>query len=128
MQRLLLDTHVLLWWLADDPQLGTKARKTIAEIRNAVYVSAATSWEISIKRKLGKLKVPDDIENIVEDEGFEKLPISFYHGQLAGNLPVLHRDPFGRMLIAQAQAEGLILVTSDERIMKYSVQMMNAGR
>lgn len=128
MQRLLLDTHTLLWWLADDPQLGMKTRETITEIRNTIYISAATSWEISIKRALGKLKVPAEIENIVEDEGFEKLSISFYHGQLAGSLPDLHRDPFDRMLIAQAQAEGLLLVTSDEKILQYSVQVMDAAR
>jgi PIN domain nuclease of toxin-antitoxin system len=128
VRRLLLDTHTFLWWLMDDSQLGMKAREAISEIRNTIYISAATSWEISIKNALGKLKIPDDIENIVEDEGFEKLPITFFHGQLAGSLPAFHRDPFDRMLIAQAQAEGLLLVTSDKDIFHYSVQLMDASR
>jgi len=128
MRRLLLDTHALLWWLVDDPQLGQKTREAISEIRNIVYVSAASSWEMSIKKALGKINIPDNIENIVEDEGFEKLPITFYHGQLAGALPELHKDPFDRMLIAQAQAEGLLLVTSDSTIFRYSLQLMDATR
>lgn len=128
MRRLLLDTHVFLWWLVNDPQLGDKTKEIIAEIRNDVFVSAATSWEISIKKAICKLIVPDDIEAIVEDEGFEKLSIDFHHGQLAGQLPDFHKDPFDRMLIAQAQTEGLLLVTSDVLIPKYGVRVWNASR
>lgn len=123
MQRFLLDTHTLLWWLGDDPQLGSRCRDVLADRRNQVFVSAATTWEISIKMALGKLEAPEDMDSIVEDEGFSKLPISLYHGQLAGALPPLHRDPFDRMLIAQAQAEGLILVTSDEEIARYPLRL-----
>jgi PIN domain nuclease of toxin-antitoxin system len=122
MQRFLLDTHVLLWWLAGDPQLGTRCRDLIGDIRNQVNVSAATTWEISIKSALGKLTAPEDMDSIVEEEGFDKLPISLYHGQLAGQLPPLHRDPFDRMLIAQAQAEGLILMTADDHIRQYNLR------
>jgi PIN domain nuclease of toxin-antitoxin system len=127
MQRFLLDTHVLLWWLDDSPELGPRCKELIADQRNQVYVSAATTWEISIKKALGKLEVPNDIDSIVEDEGFSKLPISLYHGQLAGSLPMHPRDPFDRMLIAQAQAEGLILMTSDNNIGLYNLCLRNPG-
>lgn len=125
MQRFLLDTHVLLWWLDDSPKLGPRCKELIGDQRNEVFVSAATTWEISIKKALGKLEAPEDIDSIVEDEGFSKLPISLYHGQLAGSLPVLHRDPFDRMLIAQAQSDGLILLTSDENIGLYKLRIRN---
>ncbi len=127
MQRFLLDTHVFLWWLADVPELGPLCRELLADQRNEVFVSAATTWEISIKKALGKLDTPEDIDSIVEDEGFTKLPISLYHGQLAGSLPALHRDPFDPMLVAQAQAEGLILMTSDTNIGLYNVRLRNPG-
>jgi PIN domain nuclease of toxin-antitoxin system len=123
MQRFLLDTHVLLWWLDDSPKLGPRCKELIGDQRNEVFVSAATTWEISIKKALGKLEAPEDIDSIVEDEGFSKLPISLYHCQLAGSLPVLHRDPFDRMLIAQAQSDGLILMTSAENIGLYKLRI-----
>lgn len=126
MKRLLLDTQVLLWWLGDDPSLGRKAKETIKDSSNEVYVSAATTWEISIKKALGKLQAPDDMDSIVEDERFLKLSISLYHGQMAGTLPPHHRDPFDRMLIAQALAEGLIIITSDVHFQKYGIRTMNA--
>ena len=125
MQRCLLDTHVLLWWLSDDLQLGERARQMIRDPRNQIFVSAASTWEISIKSALGKLDVPADIDSVVEDEGFSKLPISLYHGQLAGQLPSIHRDPFDRMLIAQAQSEGLILMTADETIPQYKLRVFD---
>ncbi|HLD69014.1 MAG TPA: type II toxin-antitoxin system VapC family toxin [Pseudomonas sp.] len=126
MRRLLLDTHALLWWLADDESLGGTARLLIREPRNQVLVSAASIWEISIKRAKGLIEVPDDLEALVEDEGFSKLPISLFHAQQAGVLPEIHRDPFDRMLIAQAQAEGLELVTADAVIPRYGVRVVNA--
>lgn len=122
MQRFLLDTHVLLWWLANDRQLGSRCKELVSDSRNQVFVSAATTWEISIKTALGKLTAPEDMDSIVEEEGFDKLPISLYHGQLAGKLPPLHRDPFDRMLIAQTQAEGLILITGDDIINQYNIR------
>ena len=125
MQRLLLDTHVLLWWLADDPILGEKTRKLIADPRNEVLVSAVTSWEISIKKATGKLKAPDDIDTIVEDEGFCKLPINLYHGEIAGRLPLHHKDPFDRMLIAQAKIMELSLVTNDSKVKLYAVKTID---
>lgn len=126
MRRLLLDTHALLWWLADDPALGAVARQLIGEPRNQVLVSAASIWEISIKRSKGLLEVPDDLEALVEDEGFTKLPISLFHAQQAGALLEIHRDPFDRMLIAQTQAEGLELVTADGIIPQYGVKVVSA--
>ena len=128
MRRLLLDTHVLLWWLADNAELGALARAMIAEPRNDVYVSAASTWEISIKRALGKLAAPGNMDSIVEDEGFEKLSISLFHGDQAGSLPEHHKDPFDRMLIAQAQAEGLEIVTSDHKFSRYGTKLIDASR
>ena len=128
MKRLLLDTHVLLWWLSDDPQLGESSRQTIINPRNQVYVSAASTWEISIKKSIGKLTAPDDMDAIVESEGFEKLPITLFHGDQAGSLPELHKDPFDRMLIAQAQSEGLVIVTNDEKITQYNIRIMDAKK
>ena len=127
MQRFLLDTHTFLWWLNDSPQLGPRCRQMISNDRNQVFVSAATTWEISIKMAIGKLRAPEDMDSVVEDEGFSKLPISLYHGQLAGSLPAHHRDPFDRMLIAQAQAEGLILITADENISLYNLLLKSAS-
>ncbi|MCH2204246.1 MAG: type II toxin-antitoxin system VapC family toxin [Lentisphaerales bacterium] len=128
MKRVLLDTQVLLWWLSDDPRLGIKAREIILDTRNAVYISAATTWEISIKKSIGKLSAPDNLDSIVEDEGFDKLPISLFHGEHAGDLPHIHRDPFDRMLIAQAQAEGLTLLTNDGKIRQYAIKTQDAEK
>jgi PIN domain nuclease of toxin-antitoxin system len=126
MRRLLLDTHVFLWWLADAPQLGDETRASIADGANPVFVSAVTGWEISIKGVLGKLDAPDGLDALVEAEGFEHLPISFFHGEQAGALPDHHKDPFDRMLIAQAQAEGLVIVTADRTIPQYGVRVVKA--
>ena len=126
MKRLLLDTPVLLWWLADDPKLGTNARVDISDGRNEIYVSAASSWEISIKKRNGKLKGPDNIDTIVEQERFIKLPIALVHGEVAGQLPDHHKDPFDRMLIAQAQNEGLTILTADEKFRKYDAGVVMA--
>ena len=128
MKRLLLDTHVLLWWLADDPALGPVAMSLITDAENAVYVSAATSWEISIKKKKGLLEAPAEISRIVEDEGFDQLDISLFHAEKAGELEEIHRDPFDRMMVAQAQVEGLEIVTADRNIPKYAVKVIDAGK
>jgi PIN domain nuclease of toxin-antitoxin system len=128
VKRLLLDTHVFLWWLSDDLRLGKSSRQAIANPRNQVYVSAASTWEISIKKSIGKLTAPNDMDAIVESEGFEKLPITLFHGDQAGSLPELHKDPFDRMLIAQAQSEGLVIVTNDEKIIQYKIRTMDAKK
>lgn len=124
MKRLLLDTHVFLWWLNDDAALGARARTEISNRKNQVYISAVTAWEISIKRALGKLQAPRDIESIVDDERFLRLDITLRHSEQAGDLPPFHRDPFDRMLIAQAQVNGLILVTADSQLEQYEVKLM----
>lgn len=129
MRRLLLDTHTLLWWLSGDQSLGERARAAIADPRNEVFVSAATGWEIAIERAIGKLGIEDeDLDSIVEDEGFAHLPITFFHGTQAGTLPQHHKDPFDRMLVAQAQAEGLTILTADAEIPKYGVHVLSARR
>ena len=128
MRRLLLDTHVLLWWLSGDKSLGANAKNLIASMDNVAYVSAASIWEIAIKRALAKLKAPSDFSAILEAEGFDTLPIEVFHAEQAGDLPPLHRDPFDRMLVAQAQAEGLKIVTADGRIAQYGVRVINATR
>jgi PIN domain nuclease of toxin-antitoxin system len=123
--RLLLDTHALLWWLADEG-LTTQARDAIADPANVVVVSAASAWEISIKKALGKLAAPDDLEQQVHAGGFLSLPISIAHGVAAGQLERHHEDPFDRMLIAQASAEGLTIVTRDKRFSEYGVTLLAA--
>ena len=124
MQRLLLDTHVFLWWLADSPNLAEPAAEAIGDARNDVFVSAATGWEIAIKRAAGKLQAPDNLDAFVEESGFLPLPITFFHGEQAGALPMHHKDPFDRMLIAQAQAEGLVIVTKDPWMARYGVRTL----
>jgi len=123
--RLLLDTHALLWWLADEG-LTTPAQDAIADPGNLVLVSAATAWEISIKKAVGKLATPDDLERQVQAGGFSPLPISIAHGVAAGQLPRHHEDPIDRMLIAQALAEGLTIVTRDKRFGTYGVPLLPA--
>ena len=117
--RLLLDTRALLWWLSDEG-LPDQARDAIADPANLVMVSAASAWEISIKKVLGKLSAPDDLERQVDESGFSPLPISIAHALAAGQLPRHHDDPFDRMLIAQAFAEGLTIVTHDKRFGDYN--------
>jgi PIN domain nuclease of toxin-antitoxin system len=123
--RLLLDTHTLLWWLADEG-LAAQAREAIADPANIVVVSAASAWEISIKKALGRLTAPDDLEHQVDIGGFTPLSISIAHGIAAGQLPRHHDDPFDRMLIAQAVEEGLTIVTRDKRFEDYGVALLPA--
>jgi PIN domain nuclease of toxin-antitoxin system len=123
--RLLLDTHVLLWWLADDPSLPAAARGAIAD-EPEVFVSAASAWEIAIKRALGKLDAPDDLEGAVGASGFLQLPVKFDHAATAGVLPRHHEDPFDRMLVAQARCESLTLVTADKRLSRYPISVLQA--
>ena len=123
--RLLLDSHALLWWL-DETELAAEARDAIAEPDNAVWVSAASVWELAIKASTGKLHLPGDLRQQIEDEGFLELPISAAHGLRAGALPRIHADPFDRMLIAQALIGGLTIVTRDRRFPRYGVAVFPA--
>ena len=124
--RALLDTHALLWWLSDDPALGKAARKFIAETRNTVVISAASAWEIATKVRLGKLPTGADLAadfvGYLEREGFELMAISAEHAIRAGLLAGSHKDPFDRMLVAQAQAEGLLIVSNELVFDEYGVR------
>jgi PIN domain nuclease of toxin-antitoxin system len=117
--RLLLDTHVLLWWRDDSPRLSKRARGEIGNTANEILVSVASLWEIVIKRSLGKLRFRDDLEEVIREEAFWLTPISPQHLRCLGTLPPLHRDPFDRMLIAQAITEGAPLVTNDRALLAY---------
>jgi len=115
--RLLLDTHTLLWWLDGDRRLSRRARAAIGDDGNAVFVSAASAWELATKARLGKLPgavdVATDVAGCLTRQGFLELPITVLHAQRAGSLRIDHRDPFDRMLIAQAQMEDLPIVTNE---------------
>ncbi|KKT35231.1 MAG: PilT protein domain protein [Parcubacteria group bacterium GW2011_GWA2_44_12] len=124
--NLLLDTHALLWWLSDPSLLSAQAHDAISEFRAVIYVSAASAWEIAIKKSMGKLEMPDDIQEILRTEGFLELPITITHALAAGALPGYHADPFDRLLIAQAITENLMLLTRDENIKKYDVRVLHA--
>ena len=121
---LLLDTHILLWWLSDDPHLPAAAREAIASPENEVLVSAATVWEIAIKQAAGRLDAPDDLLDAVEGNDFGTLPITAAHALAAGTLPTYHSDPFDRMLIAQARTETLTLISVDNRFPQYDVELL----
>ena len=126
MTRLLLDTHAVLWSLSAPDKLIRTARTALEDAGNEVFVSVVSGWEIAIKRALGKLHAPDDLEAGIRRQGFVPLLMTFHHAELAGALPPHHADPFDRMLVAQAQAEGLVLVTRDARMALYGVRTMEA--
>jgi len=119
--KLLLDTHAFLWWDSNDLQLPDALRSAIASPRNEIFVSAVTVWEIAIKRASGKLVFGQAVGRAIAAQGFQPMPITVEHAEYAGSLPQLHRDPFDRLLVAQAQLEGLVLVTVDEQILRYEV-------
>ena len=125
--RLLLDTHVWLWWLGDDRRLGRRARQALAHPRNEVYVSAASAWEIAIKTALGKLRLTKaDLEAEITANGFRELGVWTRHAICAGGLAPVHEDPFDRMLVAQAQVEDLTVVTGDPMFERYGVSVLEA--
>jgi PIN domain nuclease of toxin-antitoxin system len=124
--RLLLDTHVLIWAVAEPARLGVAARSAIVDRSNAVEVSSISAWEISIKRALGRLRMPDGLVDSLVDFGFVEAPFTIAHGLAAGALPALHRDPFDRALIAQAAYDGAVLVTADRQIARYPVAVLDA--
>jgi PIN domain nuclease of toxin-antitoxin system len=123
VSRLLLDTHALLWWLTDDAALSPTARQALADPGIEPLVSAASLWEIAIKRSLGKLTAPDDLPERIVDEGFSWLPVSPLHAWQVRELPAHHRDPFDRLLVAQALAEHLPVITADPRFDAYGVEV-----
>ena len=121
--RLLLDTHAALWWLADDERLGPAADDYLTDGANEVLLSAAVVWEVAMKRALGKLEAPDDFAGTLLGAGAVGLPITLGHASAVAELPAHHRDPFDRMLVAQARLENAVLVSHDEALRAYGVPM-----
>ena len=124
--RLLLDTHALIWWLAGDEALSRRAREAIEDEANSVAVSAASAMEVAIKFRIGKLAgaalLAQNFEGVVAAQGFAELAISVHHARLAGEMNILHKDPFDRLLIAQAQAEDMVLVSNETLFAGFAVQ------
>lgn len=122
--KVLLDTNAFLFWRNDS--LIDRAREIIADPDNEVFVSAASVWEISIKAGIGRLRMPGNVAEMVAEDGFLPLAISFEHAQRAGGLPLHHRDPFDRLLVAQALCEGLVVVTRDPAFSAYDAPLITA--
>ena len=126
--RLLLDTHALLWWLAEPSRLSSTAHASIGDPKNQVLVSAASAWELSTKVRLGKLEIASqllaDLPTVLADQGFDLLPIQFRHGLRAGGYEQPHRDPFDRLLAAQAELEQLILVSVDPALQAFPCRLL----
>jgi len=123
---LLLDAHALVWWLVNDPKLSPVARGAIADATNDVIVSAATAWELAIKRAAGKIDLPDDLAIAVDEAGFSGLPVTIQDAEVAASLPMLHRDPFDRMLVAHARRIDATIVTRDAQLEPYGVPILPA--
>jgi PIN domain nuclease of toxin-antitoxin system len=119
--KLLLDTHIFLWWNFGDPQLPQSMRAELASSKHQIWVSAASVWEIAIKRASNKLSFTGSISSSIATHHFLELPIFIRHTEWAGGLPLLHSDPFDRLLVAQAHLEGMVLATVDAQILKYQV-------
>jgi PIN domain nuclease of toxin-antitoxin system len=122
--NLLLDTHILLWWLDDNALLPVNAREAIADTDNLAILSAAVIWEIRIKQGIGKLEIAPNFYDVIKEQGFEMLAITSDHAYAVGDLPKHHRDPFDRILIAQAMLEGFTLVTHDAVFNKYPIPVL----
>lgn len=126
--RLLLDTHALIWWLAGDEALSRRAREAIADEVNEIAVSAASAMEIATKFRIGKLPgaalLAQSLEEIIAEQGFGELPISVHHARLAGEMNIAHKDPFDRLLIAQAQVEDMVLVSNEAMFDGFAVKRL----
>lgn len=120
----LLDTHALIWSIEDSPRLSAAARRIIEDAGNVVLASATSAWEISIKKALGRLVAPDDLEAAIEAAGFTKRTITFGDAHRVGALPMHHNDPFDRMLVAQALEDGVPIVSCDPQVARYPVQII----
>jgi PIN domain nuclease of toxin-antitoxin system len=125
--RLLLDSHTFLWWVSNAPALKKRARTLIADTRNGCYLSHASAWEMAIEASLGKLTLPSTVEQFVMDQcainGFRLLPVTLAHIGLVEQLPFHHRDPFDRLLVAQARIEGMTLVSRDPTLKAYGISL-----
>jgi PIN domain nuclease of toxin-antitoxin system len=128
MPRLLLDTHAFLWWVGDAPELKSTAKRAIADARNECYLSVASCWEMAIKISLGKLRLTKPIERFVTEQltanGIILLSVDLRHAAKVEKLPFHHRDPFDRLLIAQAMMEKLVIVSADKAFAKYEVKVL----
>jgi PIN domain nuclease of toxin-antitoxin system len=124
---LLLDTHAFIWWNAQDRRLADAVRDAIRNPGNRIVVSAASVWEIAIKRKTGKLAFRHDVLPAIAADGFETIDITPAHADLAGSLPLHHADPFDRILVAQARVEQFVLVTQDRQLLPYGVPLIGAS-
>jgi PIN domain nuclease of toxin-antitoxin system len=126
--KLLLDTHAFLWWVAGDPQLSERVKDLIADGSNQVFFSVASAWEIVVKASLGRLKLEDDLKTFLDDQleanAFEVLQIHLRHALAIASLPDLHRDPFDRMLVAQAASDGLAILSADPQVHGYPVDVV----
>lgn len=126
--KLLLDTHVLLWWFTDDPQLSKGALAAVLDESNDIFVSAASAWEVATKYRLGKLPEARDVfprfEELVAADGFEFISVSHRHGLRAGSYQITHADPFDRMLAAQVELEGMVLVTKDSALADFPIRTL----
>jgi PIN domain nuclease of toxin-antitoxin system len=127
VRRLLLDTQALIWWDANDPRLGGRARALLQETAD-VYVSAASAWEIAIKAALGKLVTTRPTSRVLAENRFLELPVSVEHAEAVAGLPRLHDDPFDRLLVATCRVEQLPILTSDPRFAQYGVEAIDATR
>ena len=121
----LLDTHALLWWILDSLDLGQTARTAISDRQNRVSVSSVSIYEIGYKRNAGRLEAPQDLLGTIERLGFSSIPFTPAHAELAGRLPMHHRDPFDRILVAQAMLENLTLITGDSQIQRFDVPVLS---
>jgi PIN domain nuclease of toxin-antitoxin system len=126
LNRYLLDTHVLLWWLFNSRPLSHLAQKAIRDPANTLFVSSATIWEMATKRTLGRLEYPDNLLDVLNQQNMQVLSIDAPHALTVAQLPLLHQDPFDRMLVAQAKVENLTLITSDSKITAYNINTLIA--
>jgi len=117
--RILLDTCMVLWWMNDSPELMSSEREVISDPENDIYVSVASAWEVEIKRKLGKLDLPDEWKDAVSDTGFRWLNVLPHHTEGLRTLPDIHRDPFDRMIVAEAKSESMTVLTHDLKVLAY---------
>jgi PIN domain nuclease of toxin-antitoxin system len=124
--KLLLDTHVMLWALSDPGQLSARARSAIASEENEVFVSVVSPWEIAIKKSRDRIETPDDLDRGLESSRFKLLPVLLRHTEAIESMPHHHRDPFDRMLVAQAIVDGMILVTADRKLTHYAAALLPA--
>lgn len=124
--KLLLDSHVIVWWLEDSRHLTPAVRAAISSPASHPFISAASVWELALKIAKGQLKLPDDYVHRLRTDGFTELPVTIKQVVNSTRLPALHRDPFDRLLVAQALAEGLVLVTHDDVVQRYDVPVLEA--